>query len=105
MFTACETAGLPAPEFAEMGFRFRVTLRTERIAEPVLDRVEVRILAFVRSGAGRSTAEIAKHAGLSTRATQHRLAALAERSLIVVVGSGPRDPRRRWFAAGSEGRP
>jgi predicted HTH transcriptional regulator len=105
MVAACAAAGLPAPEFAELGFRFRVTLRTERVAEPALDRVEDRILAFVRSGAGRSTAEIAKHAGISTRATQHRLAALAERGLIVVVGSGPRDPRRRWFAARTEGRP
>ncbi|MDZ4388345.1 MAG: ATP-binding protein, partial [Gemmatimonadales bacterium] len=103
MMAACEAAGLPAPEFAELGFRFRVTLRTERVAQPVLDRVEDRIIEFVRSGAGRSTAEIAKDAGISTRATQHRLAALAERGLIVVVGSGPRDPRRRWFAAGKEG--
>jgi predicted HTH transcriptional regulator len=105
MVAACAAAGLPAPEFAELGFRFRVTLRTERVAAPALDRVEDRILAFVRSGAGRSTAEIAKHAGISTRATQHRLAALAERGLIVAVGSGPRDPRRRWFAAGTEGQP
>lgn len=105
MITACEAAGLPAPEFAELGFRFRVTIRTERIAEPALKRVEDRIVTFIREGNGRSTAEIAKHAGLSTRATQHRLAALAERRLIVVVGSGPRDPRRRWFAAGREGQP
>ena len=105
MIAACAAAGLPEPEFAELGFRFRVTIRTERITEPTLDRVEERIVSFIREGDGRSTAEIAKHAGLSTRATQHRLAALAERGLIVVVGSGPRDPRRRWFAAGREGQP
>ena len=105
MIAACVAAGLPEPEFAELGFRFRVTIRTERITEPALDRVEERIVTFIREGDGRSTAEIAKHAGLSTRATQHRLAALAERGFIVVVGSGPRDPRRRWFAAGREGRP
>lgn len=105
MIAACEAAGLPAPEFAELGFRFRVTIRTERIGQPTLDRVEDRIVTFIREGDGRSTAEIAKHVGLSTRATQHRLAALAGRSLIVVVGSGPRDPRRRWFAAGREGQP
>jgi ATP-dependent DNA helicase RecG len=102
MVSACVAAGLPEPQFAELGFRFRVTLRTERIAKLMLDEVEDRIVAFVRSGAGRSTAEIARHAGLSTRAMQHRLAALAERGLVVVVGSGPRDPRRRWFAAGTE---
>ena len=105
MIAACAAAGLPEPEFAELGFRFRVTVRTERITEPALDRVEDRIVTFIRKGNGRSTAEIATHAGLSTRATQHRLAALAERGFIVVVGSGPRDPRRRWFAAGEDTRP
>jgi predicted HTH transcriptional regulator len=105
MVSACAAAGLPEPQFAELGLRFRVTLHTERVAQPTLAPVEDRILAFVRSGAGRSTAEIARHAGLSTRAMQHRLAALGERGLIVVVGSGPRDPRRRWFAAGTESKP
>lgn len=41
----------------------------------------------------------------SPASAQHRLAALAERGLIIVVGSGPRDPRRRWFAAGTGCRP
>ncbi|MEZ4424970.1 MAG: ATP-binding protein [Gemmatimonadota bacterium] len=103
MIAACTSAGLPEPEFVELGFRFRVTIRTERITEPELDPVEDRIMTFIREGEGRSTANIAKKVGLSTRATQHRLAALAERGLIVVVGSGPRDPRRRWFAAAKEG--
>lgn len=102
---ACRAAGLPPPEFAELGFRFRVTIRTKRTSTPAVDAVEGRIVAFIRAGEGRSTAEIAKHVGLSTRATQKRLAGLAERGLIVVVGTGPQDPRRRWFAAGEEGHP
>lgn len=102
MLAACAAQGLPAPEFAEFGFRFRVTIRTERVAEPTLDLVGDQIVAFVSEGKGRSTAEIAKHVGLSTRATQHRLAALSERGFVVVVGTGPRDPRRRWFASSRE---
>lgn len=98
MITACQQAGLPAPEFAELGFRFRVTIRTERAGQTELDPLESRILAFLRTGEGHSTAQIAAQAGLSTRAIQHRLATLAERGLVVVIGSGPRDPRRRWFA-------
>jgi len=42
--------------------------------------------------------EIAAHIGLTPRTTQNRLTNLADRSLIVAVGSGPRDPRRKWFA-------
>ena len=98
MIASCVEAGLPEPEFAELGFRFRVTIRTDRSTAPTLDLVDDRIVAFLRAEGGRSTAEIADRVGLSARSVQHRLASLAERGVVVVVGSGPRDPRRRWFA-------
>lgn len=97
MTAACRDAGLPAPEFTEIGLRFRATLRTVPTGPANVDAVEQRLLDFVAAPEGRSTAEIARHIGLTTRATQHRLARLAERGLVVAVGSGPRDPRRRWF--------
>jgi predicted HTH transcriptional regulator len=103
MIAACTGAGLPEPELAEVGLRFRATIRTEPIAPVMVDPVERRIVDYIAAGNGRSTAEIAAQAGLSTRATQHRLAALAERGLVVVVGSGPRDPRRRWYVARNDG--
>jgi ATP-dependent DNA helicase RecG len=99
MMDACARAGLPEPEFAEVGLRFRVTLRTDPVGPATVDRTEKRILDYIVEGNGRSTAAIAKHVGLSTRATQHRLAALEQRGLIAVVGSGPRDPRRKWHSA------
>lgn len=98
MISACTGAGLPEPELAEVGLRFRATIRTKSIAAAALAPVELRIVDYIAAGSGRSTAEIAAHADISTRATQHRLAALAERGLVVVVGTGPRDPRRRWYA-------
>lgn len=98
MVAACVDAGLPEPEFAELGLRFRVTLRTERTTAPVQDDVDERIVAYLRAADGGSTAEIAAHVARSTRAVQQRLARLAERGVVVVVGSGPRDPRRRWYA-------
>lgn len=103
MFGACAAAGLPEPELAELGLRFRVTIRTVPVAPAAFDALERRIVDFIASGEGRSTAEIARHAGISTRATQHRLAALSQRGLVVVVGSGPRDPRRRWFLSRRNG--
>ncbi len=99
MISACTGAGLPEPELVEVGLRFRVTIRTESVAAAALDAVERRIVDYIAAGNGRSTAEIAAHTDLSLRAIQHRLAALSERGLVVVVGTGPRDPRRRWFAA------
>lgn len=98
MIDACTRAGLSEPEFAEVGLRFRVTLRTEPIGPATVDATEKRILDYIADGSGRSTAAIAKHVGLSTRATQHRLAELAQGGLIAVVGSGPSDPRRRWHS-------
>lgn len=101
MIAACASAGLPAPEFVEIGLRFRVIIRTERVQPPAVDKIERRLLAFLRTSEGRSTAEIATHVGLTLRATQLRLAKLSERGLILAVGSGPKDPRRKWLAAGS----
>jgi len=98
MVASCVEAGLPEPEFAELGLRFRVTIRTDRSAVPELDRVDDRVVSYLRAEGGRSTAEIAVLIGLSARSVQHRLASLAERGVVVAVGSGPRDPRRRWFA-------
>lgn len=100
MATACSSVGLPPPEFVEIGLRFRVIIRTERIRPPTVDDTENRLLDFVRVPTGRSTAEIAAaHIGLTLRATQHRLVKLRERGLVVAVGSGPKDPRRKWLAA------
>lgn len=99
MTTACTSAGLPSPEFVEIGLRFRVILRTERIATPIVDEMEQRLLGFVNAPGGRSTAEIAAHINLTVRATQTRLAKLTERGLVVAVGSGPKDPRRKWLVA------
>jgi predicted HTH transcriptional regulator len=97
MIEACTREGLAEPEFTEVGLRFRVVIRTEAIGPATVDATEQGIVDYVAKGEGRSTAAIAKHVGLSTRATQHRLAALEQRGLIAVVGSGPRDPRRRWY--------
>jgi predicted HTH transcriptional regulator len=97
MTGACVGAGLPAPEFTELALRFRVTLWTVPVAAPATDALDDQILDFLETPAGRSTAEIAAHIGLTTRATQHRLARLVDRTLVLAVGSGPRDPRRRWF--------
>lgn len=98
MIEACTEAGLAEPEFTEVGLRFRVVIRTEAIGPATVDATEQRIVDYIAKGDGRSTTAIAKHVGLSTRATQYRLAALEQRGLIAVVGSGSRDPQRRWYA-------
>ena len=96
MIAACRDAGLPPPLWEELGNRLRVTLRTEQVREIEADATDQAILAELGDDAGRSTAQLAEAIGLSPRATRTRLAKLVDRGLVVEIGSGPRDPRRRY---------
>jgi hypothetical protein len=84
---------LPIPEFAELELRSHVTLRSHAILRADTDTVDGRLLTSLHTASGRSTAEIAKHLGLSNRVVQTRLARMLELGLAVVVGLGRRDPR------------
>jgi len=97
MTAACRDAGLPAPVFEEIGTRFRVTVSTERTGPPALDETDQVILDALAGGVGRLTSEIAKAIDLTPRATRTRLARLAGRGLVREVGTGPQDPKRRYF--------
>ena len=97
MTTACREAGLAAPELTEIGQRFRATLHTTRVAKPTTDVLDDVVLALLADNEGRSTAQIAAHIERSPRATRTRLAALVERGLVREIGSGPQDPKRRYY--------
>jgi predicted HTH transcriptional regulator len=97
MEAACQDAGLAPPELEEIGQRFRVTLRTAHVGKPTTDILDDAILALLTDGQGRSTAQIAAHIERSPRATRTRLATLVERGLVREIGSGPQDPKRRYY--------
>ena len=96
MMAACKEAGLQPPIWEEVGQRLRVTLRIEQSAETLIDAVDRAILDELDAD-GRHTREVALAIGLSPRATRVRLAKLVERGLVVDIGSGPRDPKRKYF--------
>ncbi len=98
MIAACRDAGLAPPELEEVGIRFRVTLRTAQIAAAKLEVTDRRIVAFVKAPEGRATRDIAEEIGLTPRATRTRLASLVDRGLIRELGTGPQDPKRRYFS-------
>jgi len=98
MVAACRDAGLETPVFEELGIRFRVTLRTEQKQAPKLDALDRDILSLVRAPDGLATREIAERIGLTPRATRTRLASLVARGLVREVGTGPQDPKRRYFS-------
>ncbi len=97
MTVACRDAGLADPSLEELGARFRVTLFTSRIESPAADPTEQAILKALVGDKGLSTQEIAAVIKLSPRATRTRLAKLVERGLVREIGTGPQDPKRRYF--------
>jgi predicted HTH transcriptional regulator len=99
MAAACRQAGLPQPVFEEIAVRFRVTISTERVSRPVIDAVDQAIMDVLAGGEGRMTSEIAKAIKMTPRATRTRLARLVGRGLVREVGTGPQDPKRRYYPA------
>jgi ATP-dependent DNA helicase RecG len=102
MLETCRDAGLAQPMLEEVGMHFRVTLFTiqrSKIAKLSLDQLDENILSMLKNGNGLSTSEIAAKIGLSTRATRSRLITLVDHRFIVEIGSGPRDPQRKYYLA------
>jgi predicted HTH transcriptional regulator len=97
MFAACRENGLADPRFEEIATRFRVTIFSERITRPSLEETDQAILDVLSDGVGRLTSEIAAVIGLTPRATRTRLARLVDSGLLREVGTGPQDPKRRYF--------
>jgi predicted HTH transcriptional regulator len=98
MVSACRDAGLATPMFEEIGMRFSVTLYTDQVQEPTLDKLNETIVSLVRAADGLATHEIAQEISLTPRATRTRLASLPARGLMREVGTGPQDPRRRHYS-------
>jgi len=99
MTAACREAGLADPRFEEIATRFRVTIFTSQVNGPTLDDTDQAIVDGLSDGEGKLTSEIALVIGLTSRATRTRLARLVGNGLVREVGSGPQDPKRRYFLA------
>jgi DNA-binding transcriptional ArsR family regulator len=72
----------------------------ERVGRMDLDPKDRTIVQALESGEGRLPSNLAELIGLTPRATRTRLARLVELGLVRSVGTGPRDPRRRYYRGG-----
>ncbi len=97
MIDLSDEAGVEKPKFEEIGNHFRVTIYIEPKRKPLVDDITENILRALKHKNLLGTQEISEKIKLSTRATRARLASLVEKGLIVPVGSGPRDPHKRFF--------
>ena len=66
---------------------------------PTVGGTDEAILESLGQGRGFATSEVAAAIGLSPRATRTRLARLVGRGLVREIGTGPQDPKRRYFLA------
>ena len=99
MTAACRDAGLAAPVLEEIGSRFRVTIFMARTVAPTVDETDQAILDTLARGKGLATQEIADRIKRTSRATRTRLIRLIGLGLVREVGTGPQDPKRRYFLA------
>ena len=99
MTAACREAGLAPPVFEELATRFRVTITTTRVGPSLVDETDQAILASLADGDGYATSAIAAAIGLTPRATRTRLARLVGNGLVREIGTGPQDPKRRYYLA------
>ena len=72
--------------------------RTRQVEPVTLDATDRAIVTLVAAPAGLAIREIAQQIGLTPRATRTRLAALVARGLVREVGTGPQDPKCRYFS-------
>ena len=77
-----------------------MTLSTVPVGRPALDPVDQAIVDALGGERGLRTQDIARTIGLTPRATRGRLARLVGSGRLREVGTGPRDPQRRYFRAG-----
>lgn len=74
-----------------------MTLSSERISAPALDETDQAIVKALAGGRGLLTSEIANAIRLTSRSTRTRLARLVAGGLVREVGTGPQDPKRRYY--------
>jgi len=98
MISTCNDAGLPPPVWEEVGTRLRVTFGLDRKVKAKVDEKDQSILIALEQSEGLTTREIASVIDLSTRATRTRLSKLIDRGIVREIGTGPTDPKRRYFS-------
>ena len=99
MNTACKEAGLPSRKLEEIGSHFRVPIYRERVNAARMDATDEQILSAVKDRGTQGTTAIAKSLRLSNRATLTRLNDLKSRGLVVEIGTGPHDRKRKYALA------
>ena len=94
---SCRKFDLPEPVFEEIATHFRVTIFTKKVKKLILSDTDQKIVDVLRQCNGLSTKEVAEKINKSSRVTRTRLLDLINKGLVVDVGKGMNDPKRKYF--------
>jgi len=94
---SCLEAGFDEPLFEEIGTHFRVTIFTQTVQKSQLNETDQAIIDVLKKANGLSTKEIAAVINKSQRLTRTRLITLIEKGLVIEIGKGINDPKRKYF--------
>ena len=97
MTNLCVEAGLPRPVIEEHPGRVRVTFRMDRTTEALLKPREQQALVAIDATHGISANALATALSVTPRTARSTLAAMLAKGVVVVVGSSPNDPHRRYY--------
>lgn len=97
MTNLCVEAGLPRPVIEERPGRVRVTFRMDRTTEALLKPREQQALSAIDATHGISANELATALAVTARTARSTLAAMLAKGVVIVVGSSPNDPHRRFY--------
>jgi len=96
MLAGCKESGLVPPRFEELGTNFRVTIYSGKDETRPRSDWQDRLTRYLTDKGQVSTLEAAELWGISSRMARSRLRELVTQGYLVPVGTGPRDPLRRY---------
>jgi len=96
MLAECSRHGLRVPRFEEVGAHFRVTVFNEVVAKAVISAWQAKLGDHLRETGAVSTKDAAKLWRTSDRTARARLRSLVDKGILAELGTGPRDPHKKY---------
>ncbi len=100
MINACQEAGIPLPDFKEIGPRIRVTFYRKAVEALSFDTIDTQILNLFSIHGALSSHYLALCVNLNKRTVVNRLARLIEKKQIAEISQGVNDPKKKYTLIG-----
>ncbi len=99
MIEICREQKITAPKFEELDHYFRVTLYHDRQPWTAKEPWQQEVIEYLQSHTNITTKDAAKFWQVTERTASTRLKKMLENGLIIEVGTGHYDPRKKFILA------